>query len=330
MRTIRVTSIPRESSPGAAYHPVYFAEKNADEIWSLPGKGAVLARRTKVRQFFFEGLSQRLLPRAKFWRGFAMLALFPRILSTGEARFFVHSYVFALPFCLLSRKPVVIIHGTDRRWLSTRVGRYIARKSAKLFAIGPDQVVDGIEVKGIPNVFALNHYVARVSDDVTRWQVAFVLRDAPVKNPGYPEKLGNSIGDSSTLRIGVVGLDGPAGQPESGKPASNVDYLGVIGPEEVANVLCNAAVLIIPSQSEGVSKAMLEGLAAGCTVLLSDSIVIPSELKPVVVQMDLSDYPKVIDHIEQALASPVRNEQGAASVKQYLQRATNQLAEIYS
>jgi phosphatidylinositol alpha-mannosyltransferase len=70
-----------------------------------------------------------------------------------------------------------------------------------------------------------------------------------------------------------VASDGPATEVQRRRhpPSDRVHWLGVLSDEEVASRLAGAAVLCAPSlQGESFGMVLLEGMAAGCTVVASD------------------------------------------------------------
>ena len=70
-----------------------------------------------------------------------------------------------------------------------------------------------------------------------------------------------------------VAGDGPATEVQRRRhpPSDRVHWLGVLSEEEVASRLAGADVLCAPSlQGESFGMVLLEGMAAGCTVVASD------------------------------------------------------------
>lgn len=330
MQAVRVTSVPRNGSPGAAYHPMYFAGRNLDEVWALPGAGKSISDYPDIRFFFFEGLARRFGQLSSAWRILALATLFVRCLSLGNRSVYVHSFLFALPFCLFGRCPLVVIHGSDKKWLATRVGRFIRNRAKAVYVVGSDITVDDGLVPGLPNIFAISRFSqlsestkrATLADD-ERWDVVFVLRNAAVKNPDYPLQLAKALRETE-VRIVVAGLE----EPEENLP-DNIDYLGVISPDRLAGILTGAPVMVVPSHSEGIAKALLEGLAAGCFVVVNERISVPDALSDGVIRCRIEDFELMRHQIVSLVDRRERNVRGPQMIEAYFDDSVRILADLY-
>ena len=72
-------------------------------------------------------------------------------------------------------------------------------------------------------------------------------------------------GDLPGLRLRVVGV--PAGKPTEG-----VDWLGVIPQARIAEIYGRADLLLFPTRHESFGLVVIEAMAAGLPVIVSDAI----------------------------------------------------------
>lgn len=331
--TVRITAVPRPGAPNSGFHPYFFSQRRGDTIWALPGLGPYAGSYENVRIFWFDtALAKRVLPRP-FLRLAALLSLFLHALVTRRQNFFVHSFIFCLPVWAAGQPYCLTIHGSDAKYLGTPLGRFLARRAQGVFGIGFEYSGGGFEVTGVPNVF--DYELLNRAEAGPGYDVLFVLRDAPVKNPQYPYRLFENTPPDTSLSIAVAGLvpDFLTGEEAraanaSGTCRKRIDYLGRCSFEKVAGLMKSGRVLILPSHSEGVAKAMLEGLACGMHVVVSSRLRIPEEFSDVLIRADLEDWTAVLKVIERCKSDGFsrRNADFAAS---YLERAIRVLDDTY-
>ena len=101
-------------------------------------------------------------------------------------------------------------------------------------------------------------------------------------------------GDLPGLRLRVVGV--PAG-----KPAEGVDWLGIIPPDRMAEVYRAADLFIFPTRYESFGLVIIEAMAAGLPVIVSDNvgagIVTDGRNGVVVPGFDPSRYAAALRHL---------------------------------
>jgi glycosyltransferase involved in cell wall biosynthesis len=71
--------------------------------------------------------------------------------------------------------------------------------------------------------------------------------------------------DLPGLRLQVVGVP-------PGKPTEGVDWLGIVPPDSMAEVYSNADLFLFPTRYESFGLVVIEAMAAGLPVIVSDVI----------------------------------------------------------
>lgn len=322
--------MPRTGHPNSGLQAMHFATKFDDEVWAIPEVGDPLggARRMRI-SLFDRGWLKRLLP-IRVVRALFLVEAFMRALFRPEATFFVHSFLFAVPFFLLRRRYCIFIHGSDRRHLHKSWARPIVRKAVRVFGVGFAERIGDHQVEAVPNLFK----PAEIHEPVPRrFDVIFVLRNAEVKNPLYPIVLAESL-IGRKPRIAVVGMgEGELDYAASARvvkvreAGAVIEYFGRRSYEEVIAIMASSGFLLIPSHSEGVPKVMLEALAQGIRVLMNRTIQVPAGLERCVESVDLADWHRlgvVLDEESDAL----RDEARISHVMRYLADAEKRLHDV--
>lgn len=193
------------------------------------------------------------------------------------------SLVLALVAGQLARAPVVVtFHGDTAHSGPVRAYEALARRSARwaagvaaTSAVLAEQIraaAPGVDVQVIANGIALG----RMPSDADRVEarrllavpadahvVAYVGRLSPEK---APEILLRATRDTGALLL--FAGEGPMRAALEAEAAGQaVRFLGFVG--EVGQVLAAADVLALPSRTEGLPMAVLEGMAAGLPVVAS-------------------------------------------------------------
>ena len=203
---IRITSIPRPSTPNSGYHPIKVAEYLNDEVWAIPASGSYIGSYSKIKFFMFDkDLLYKFTP-SLLIRFFTLASIFFRSLNKSNEIFFVHSYMYALALFISRKKYAIIIHGTDSKHLNSFLGKMLARRSIDVFGVGFSFSGAGFKVKEIPNIFNISNITVKHSDKKL-YDAIFVLRNAPIKNPKYPFNLYRNLENTSNIKISVVGLE---------------------------------------------------------------------------------------------------------------------------
>lgn len=74
----------------------------------------------------------------------------------------------------------------------------------------------------------------------------------------------------------IVGVEGPVFQPvKFPHPMERVRFLGYVDDHTLAGLYANAAVFVLPSQEEGFGLPVLEAMASGAPVIVSDRGALP-------------------------------------------------------
>jgi len=333
--TIRITSVPRPAAPNSGFHPMLFAERCGDTVWAIPGMGPYIGHYQDVRHVWCDFDRAVPLFTVQLMRVLALLAFFTRALFLERQVVLVHSFVFCIPLWAARQDYALIIHGSDWTYLNTRLGAFFARRAVGVYGVGFSMQGDGFEAVEIPNVFDLSTLDGTPEATDTLYEVLFVLRAAPVKNPTFPFALFENTSPCASIRIGVIGLaadfltvDQAQTWAEAQSDTKRIDYLGRQPFAEVARLMKSSRVMILPSHSEGVAKAMLEALACGLHLIVSDRLRIPNSLLGHVIRVDLSNWKGLTDTISKCVAQG-RNHQNVAFVKAYQERSAAQLEKLY-
>lgn len=271
---IRITGVPREFSPGAAYHPMFFAKQNHDTVIPIPGKGKPI-NNIKL------SISERLFGKTplKIQKLFFLIELLLLNFKIKQKKIFVHSFIYSLPLIFSGKKVNLIIHGSDYKKLDGISGRILKRYLNNIYLIGKEDIAIKHSLKTIPNIFNIKLGI----NDVTKLEdrfidFCFILRDAKVKNPEFPEILFENINSNSNLHIIVIGIQGK-NKVENKK---SISYLGILKNDVVQTILSKSKVFILPSKNEGISKAMLEAMYNGCSTIINDGVKLPNQFSDLV------------------------------------------------
>jgi glycosyltransferase involved in cell wall biosynthesis len=116
---------------------------------------------------------------------------------------------------------------------------------------------------------------ARSAKEAGRLRLAFVSRISPMKNlTGALEILG---GTSASIELDIFGpLEDRDYWAECERrlrglpPSVRAAYRGVLAPQEVGPTLAGYDLLLLPTKGENYGHVIVEALAAGCPVLISD------------------------------------------------------------
>lgn len=329
---IRITAVPRSGHPNSGLQAMRFAAHYRDEVWALPAPGRYVGTYGLVRFSGLDGLENGGLLLWRAVRAIFMLTIFIRALSRRDRLYFVHSFAFAVPLRLLRTRFCIFIHGSDRRFLRLRWARWLIRGAVDCFGVGFAETLGDVRVKEVPNVFAV---VPSDSEAGIQFDLAFVLRIAPVKNPHYPILLCEHVGRALSLKVAVVGVaeDELAAQEKQRLDRLRLDgvqieYLGRQPYEEVISVMRKSHALMIPSHSEGIPKVMLEAMSQGLAVIANDQLVFPADLDSCVRKVALHDWEALSRDVME-----VRNaERSAANVglaHAYLEASHGALRDLY-
>lgn len=186
---------------------------------------------------------------------------------------------------------VVTVHVGDIRYLSptTRVaaelyertvGRMILRSCDAVIAVS-DDVAEHVERRGVPSPKitvvpnGVDHalFFPRQRDaGSSRPTVTFVGRLIENKGPAVHVDALIELSRSGGEFTAVVAGDGPLRRSLERRVADagladRVTFLGFV--EDVAGVLAGSDIVVRPSQTEGLSLALLEAMASGCAVIAS-------------------------------------------------------------
>jgi glycosyltransferase involved in cell wall biosynthesis len=116
------------------------------------------------------------------------------------------------------------------------------------------------------------------------------------------------------LRLRVVGV--PAGKPTEG-----VDWLGVIPPNRMAEVYRNADLFIFPTRYESFGLVVIEAMAAGLPVIVSDNIgagiVTHGRNGVVITGYDPSHYAEALRHLAPPATRAVIAEANTEDVRRF-------------
>jgi glycosyltransferase involved in cell wall biosynthesis len=116
------------------------------------------------------------------------------------------------------------------------------------------------------------------------------------------------------LRLRVVGV--PAG-----KPAEGVDWLGVVPPNRMAEIYRNADVFIFPTRYESFGLVVIEAMAAGLPVIVSDNIgaglVTHGRNGVVISGYDPSHYAEALRHLAPPATRAVIAEANTEDVRRF-------------
>lgn len=329
---IRITAVPRQMHQNSGLQAMFFAKHYADEVWALPATGDYIGDYRNVRFSALDTERWKSMLGVRIVRIAFMGWIAWRALFLQKEMYLVHSFTFALPLWLLRRGYCIFIHGTDRRFLNTLWGKVVARRAQAVYGIGFSADEDGVVVHELPNIF-----VPANSDEPAeqRYDVLFVTRNAPVKNPLYPLQLACQLGKSHRLRIAVAGV-APHELPETSQEelkalrdaGVDIAYLGRCTHDEVMHLMKSGLVLMLPSLSEGIPKAVLEAMHAGMHVVINRDLQLPVEIIDHVESVSLDDWLQISSVINVSRKNG-RNMRNVDFAQRYLNNSQMALLAIY-
>ncbi len=331
-RAIRITAVPRSGYPNSGLLATCFAKEFSDEVWVIPGSGEPLPLELSPHFSVFDRKLLKKLFGVKLVRYLSLLSVFLRSGFSARDGFIVHSFLFALPLFVLRKRYCIFIHGSDRRFLTSRLGRAIARRAKRVYGIGFGGEISGIHVREIPNLFRTK---TQNLSSLGSFDVIFILRNAPVKNPSYPIALAEALGASVT--IGILGMT----EEETGVAdrarllraragGAEISYLGRCDYEEVLGTMATSRIVMIPSHSEGIPKVLLEASSLGAKVVVNSKLSFADDLEPLYTKCDLSDWPAIKRLIElERGGSPDERSRRAAIANAYLERSRAALCDLH-
>jgi|GEM_PF-6818895 len=320
-KNLRITSVPRCLSPGAAYHPLYYAKKFNDKVIPIPGISDNITH-------YKLSYSERFLKKMplKFIRFFFMIELFILALfeKKGVRSIFVHSFWYAIPFMLFAHKPTLIIHGSDFKYLFGIVGK-IVNKYCNVFIVGKKEIAEQLKIASIPNIFRSPSYVINNKKIIKDIDFIFILRNAPVKNPKFPKHLFNALDDTDNVKIAVIGIEGESEE----KGECMLTYLGIKNAEEVDKLLSRSKVFVLPSLHEGVPKALFEAMFNDCSIIVNTGIETPKDVTNAVTHITCNQEVNKKDFINM-LKLYSENNNNRNQALNYLKSSEKQLDNIYN
>lgn len=295
---VRITAVPRQGYENSGLQAAHFASIFRDRVWAIPSRGEAVCPAPSVEFSILDSpwakriFSPKALRAAFAIEVFAKLALRPRQLV------FVHNFLLAVPLFFLHHPFVIVIHGSDRKYLRTQWGKSIANRAVRVFGVGfTDKLSDGSIVE-LPNIF--EPVQPPYSNVAASFDAVFVLRNAAVKNPYYPIRLAGGLPADQPVKFAVVGIsleeltDREISEVERLRAAGKqITYFGRVTPETVGSIVSQSRALIIPSHSEGIPKVMLESLSLGVRVVVNSAIILPPTLQKMVISADIGDHLKM-------------------------------------
>lgn len=329
---VRITAVPRSEAPNSGLQALHFAAHYGDEVWALPAPGAYIGDYDRVSFFFLDRATlAKFIPLRVIRLAYLWWLLVQTPFRAGRL-FFVHSFIFAIPLYLLRQRYCIFVHGTDRRFLDRGWARRVARGADAVFGVGFGVQSPDLNVQEVPNVFTPAPPVRQLPFD---HDVLFVLRNAPVKNPLYPISLAERLGARLNLRIAVIGV-GPEELPPAERErldrllanGQQVRYLGRQPYEEVARMMGVSRILVVPSFSEGIPKALLEGMSQGMHVVINQTLEFSPDIMARVESVDIDDWTRVARIIEDHREGD-RSEANIAFAREYLTRSQDCLLTLY-
>jgi glycosyltransferase involved in cell wall biosynthesis len=332
---IRVTAIPTIQAPFSGYHPVQMAKHFGDKVFVIPTQGNYITEGLDCYICLCDRVGKKLRLPIFFIRLLALLELFVFLMIYRSSSVFVHSFIFCFPAFLTLTRYILIFHGSDFRLIRFRLFSFLASKAKSCFGVGFSVQQGSLKVDEIPNLFY--PVIGRKNNQtLNATKVLFVLRDAAVKNPSYPFKFFESleINRFPVIAIRIAGLYRSTQQNEisaenSSQTTSNVVCLGRLGISELHKEYSSADILIVPSFSEGVCKAMLEGFSVGLPVLIDHGLKIPAEFEEHVTRVRLNDYKAVADKCDE-LVKLGKLQSSIDFANDYLKQSLDRLVTIYS
>ena len=295
---IRITNVPRTVSPNSGYHPFLIGSMLKNMILVIPSNGNILNKSKQIHQFITDkSIIKKIFP-IRILRIITLLLIFLKLFKLKRQVITVHSFIFGLPVLLSGHILNIVIHGSDKRHIRSTFGKMIGVRARCIMGVGLSFQSDGMEVEEIPNIIDLSlHNKIKNKARKIKHDIIFVIRNSTVKNPSYPFNLYQNLSLNYKLNISVVGIN----EEESLKINNNlqtkkdhsIKYFGVLPYSEVVEMLYESQIFILPSHSEGISKAMLEAISCGCEIICNDSIKIPEYLKTFVKPVDIYNWDNI-------------------------------------
>lgn len=333
MRKIRVTSVPRQNSPNAGFHPLSISENTNEIIFVIPGRDTPLLVNNRCKYFLVERLRLVSFLSLRACRLISLIELFLYSIWHRKSEFIVHSFVYSIPLYFSKAKYMIVSHGSDRVYFEYPILSPIVKAAKRIGGVGFSFEVDGAVVEEIPNVFRDFGPSLAVKDYL--YDVIFILREADVKNPTYPLKLFRETAGEN-LRIAVVGLSKSFLCNEDLEyilsertDDRKIDYLGKLSQGEVKVLLQRSYVFVCPSKREGVAKALLEALSCGAHAVVSSKLELPDPFLDFVHRTNIADSAGVLKLVSELKLAGVNNA-GVRFSKSYLYASRQQLMAFYN
>jgi glycosyltransferase involved in cell wall biosynthesis len=156
--------------------------------------------------------------------------------------------------------------------------QFIADQAARL---GVSQQNVFVISSGVSSMFFVTYREPRVKWSASPLRVVFVGRLHPVKGLSYLLSAVKSLEGQLPIELTLVG-DGPerARLEAEARSLPNVHFLGEKQPVEVASLLAQADLFVMPSvdlekQAEGTPTAVIEAMAAGLPIVCTDAGGLP-------------------------------------------------------
>lgn len=180
---------------------------------------------------------------------------------------------------------------------------------------------------GLPQTSRIDHDEAREDRGVPfDRELLYLGRLAPVKRvdrliqalAGLPDDVGLAIGGKGSSR------DALEAQARELGVQDRVRFLGYVPEEDKHTVFAAADALALPSEHEGQPIVLLEALAQGCPLVVTDPAWLPEELQPHAHAAPLdAGEDALVDAIEAALADPRVEDPAVLTWRQVAQRTVD-------
>ncbi len=323
----RISSVPRTTAPNAGYQPRFLSDYFGDTILVIPDVGLPIGVDPKAVYLWGNSICQKIDLPIKIIRILSLVHILLFSFIKRNEIFFVHSFIYCIPLFFSGAKFIFTSHGSDRKYFEKWWSKLILKRAEALLSVGPQGGGTKLYVRAIPNIFNIDIFEARAQGE-RDIDVVFVLRDALVKNPDYPHVF-SKTSFGSKLKIAVVGLmcSERDGKLLSGDDKS-VQFHGILSQKQTAAILQRSKVFICPSFKEGIPKAILEALACGCHIVISETLQLPPEFEEVVVRLDLND----LDAMQSSLSILLSSDPLLAHkhfVKSYNEQSKIELIQSY-
>ena len=193
--------------------------------------------------------------------------LTPIVLDHGSAYLTLGNNL--LDFCLRAYEHVITGYG--KRYECAYYG--ISEKSSEWlrhFGITPNGVIpNAIDAREYCNLRSGRNFRSELGLSDSIPLVAYVGRLIPEKGIAILLDAAKSIETSSSSIHFVIAGDGPLKEEVRGA-GDNVHYVGKLNQPDVAELLCEADCLCLPSRSEGFATCLLEAAACGTPAITTD------------------------------------------------------------